>query len=132
MSANPPAQPKLECICGTLGVIGQRATFCYSPMARNWRRAGDHQSSGASVSAVFSSNTTGGPHEFLDLRESAIPYGQNTRMRKGTRFSMLETEDELNAISLCDRLACQAADSPRHDTPPVQNLNVICLNGLLK
>jgi hypothetical protein len=66
MSATPPAQPKLECICGTLGVIGQRATFCYSPMARNWRRAGDHQSSGASVSAVFSSNTTGGPHEFLD------------------------------------------------------------------
>jgi hypothetical protein len=45
---------------------------------------------------------------------------------------MLETEDELNAISLGDRLACQVADSPRHDTAPVQNLNVICLNGLLK
>ena len=34
-------------------------------MARNCRRAGDHQSSAASVAAVFSSITTGGPHEFL-------------------------------------------------------------------
>jgi len=36
------------------------------PVARNCRRAGDHQSSAASASAVFSSITTGGPHEFLD------------------------------------------------------------------
>jgi hypothetical protein len=73
MSATPCAQPKLECICGTLGAIGQRATFCYSSMARNWRRAGDHQSSAASVSAAFSSVNSGSPDEFHPFIPAVCP-----------------------------------------------------------
>jgi transposase InsO family protein len=43
-----------------------KGTLCYSPAPRNCRGAGRHRSSVGSASAVFSSITTGGPHEFLD------------------------------------------------------------------
>ena len=85
------------------------AEFRQTLAAGDWRRAGDHQSSAASVSAVFSSITTVGPHEFLNPSGIRDPVSQNTRMRRGTRFSMIEIEDQLKAIPLCDRLACQAA-----------------------
>jgi putative transposase len=43
------------------------------PHGEDCGRAGDHQSSAASASAVFSIITTGGPHEFLDPSGTTSP-----------------------------------------------------------
>ena len=47
-------------------IIKGRGTFCYSLVLRRYRGAGGHRSSVASASAVSSSITIAGPHEFLD------------------------------------------------------------------
>ena len=55
----------LSCIIAS-AIIKGRGTFCYSLVLRRYRGAGCHRSSVASASAVSSSITIAGPHEFLD------------------------------------------------------------------
>jgi hypothetical protein len=54
----------LSCIIPNAITRG-RGTFCYFLVETSCRRPVSHRSSVVSASAVFSSITTGGPHEFL-------------------------------------------------------------------
>src|SRR5439155_808669 len=57
--------------------------FCYSRVLTSCRRAVDHPSSVASGSAVSSSITSGGLHEFLDHSGNAFLLIRHTGMRIG-------------------------------------------------
>ena len=59
----------------TLAEIGKRLgrkAFCYLLVPTSRRRPVDHQLNVASASAVFSSITTSGPHEFFGHKRSTL------------------------------------------------------------